>query len=36
MLRGKIEELKKSGVPEKYWAELARRPVANSPHLVGA
>ena len=22
--QGKIEELKKSGVPEKYWAELAR------------
>ena len=21
---GKIDELKKSGVPEKYWAELAR------------
>merc|ERR1719469_1530049 len=24
----KIEELKKSGVPEKYWAELARKKIS--------
>ena len=28
----KIEELKKVGVPEKYWAELARKKIEIAEH----
>jgi len=26
--KNKIDELKKQGVPEKYWAELARKKIS--------